>query len=300
MEFSLSSICRAITSQLLQKLFYIRFLGKCGQYTFRRIKITFRCLLQCLLDLLIVMAVLPIVWKQYQTGTPQKDEYARMILDQIDADEEHVYIFDIYAQPPSQSSAFDFWEATPSDYCLNRFALGGWNARLPYRVELLEAYGIQNPVRSLYENPDVYSLFSGRILTHLRQYYDSSICVSNVKSIGSYPFVQYSAFVDHTSATASEDQAFLKALYYSDSGSLPGWFLKVELEGGSVDSSPERELYCNILVDGAWRSYRLLSQGQTASACLWEIGTDYDFDSAEMVLVEKLDNGEIVTRQILR
>ena len=246
------------------------------------------------LDLLAITSIYPSMRNQYQTGTPQKIEYSRMILDQIHEDSEHAYLFDVFAQPPSQSEAFGFWEAIPADYCLNRFSLGGWNARLPYRVALLESYGIENPMRSLYENPKVYTLYSARVLAHLRQYYDSSICVSQVKSIGNYNFVQYSAFVDHSSAPVMDDQVSLAALYYSDSGNHPGWYFRVKLQE-EASALEERELFCNVLVGESWRSYRLALDGTVASGYFWELGSDFDFAAAQAVIVEKLPDGTLAS-----
>ena len=153
-------------------------------------------------------------------------------------------------------------------------------------------------MRGLYENPKVYSLYSARVLAHLRQYYDSSICVSQVKSIGNYNFVQYSAFVDHTSAPVLDEKVSLTALYYSDSGNHPGWYFRVKLEEGETSSTEERELFCNVLVGENWRSYRLAMEGAVASGYFWELGSDFDFAAAQAVIVERLSDGTLVSYEI--
>ena len=58
---------------------------------------------------------------------------------------------------------------------------GGWDTMTPYKLEQLRAYGIENPVRDLINNPDVY-YFGEFKVEGLTEYYDKWYCKEGEKA----------------------------------------------------------------------------------------------------------------------
>ncbi|MBQ6455933.1 MAG: hypothetical protein IJJ31_02260 [Mogibacterium sp.] len=58
---------------------------------------------------------------------------------------------------------------------------GGWDTMTPYKLEQLRAYGIENPVRDLINNPDVY-YFGDFKVKGLTEYYDKWYCKEGEKA----------------------------------------------------------------------------------------------------------------------
>lgn len=125
---------------------------------------------------------------------PYLNQLRTDVYDVINKDRDNVYILPM-SGIPDVSEAFDEWKAGPPDYCDNLFCLGGWEARCPYNTERLQRYGISNPMRSLYENNNVYSCNgwkSDEILEFLHKHYDKSITISDCGKIGSLDIIKYS------------------------------------------------------------------------------------------------------------
>lgn len=186
----------------------------------------------------------------------QHQTYAskRVCLDLINEDTGNLYIFDIYSQPLDMESAFSCWEGKPTKYCKNRFVLGGWEVRHPYFVELQTQFGIENPATALYEKLNVYSMYSGRVLTHLRNHYNNRITVSETKVLGDYSLVQYSAPIDDALLIYDTDiNANISQFYYCEKEE-GAWFIC-----SRVDSLKDGTdvYYCNITVNGVRYTYRL-------------------------------------------
>ena len=217
-------------------------------------------------------------------------EYRAQLLDEINADSENVYIYDLYSCPASIGYSFSFWESKPTEYCKNYFALGGWDARHPYKTKLLSEYGITNPVRALFENTNVYSTFSYRLFEYLRVRYNYRISVCEVKSIGNTAFVQYTAPIDDEKISQGNQLAQIQEFYHCYRGLGDSWYLLVNTND-ELDLS-DRVYYCNITVADERYTFRLHCDGESLSGYLYGIGTDYDVTSADISIFYMESNGQ--------
>ena len=203
----------------------------------------------------------------------------RQVVEAVDKDPSHIYIFDIIANPAKIADAFNFGEPYPVSFCTNLFTLGGWDARHPYKVELLKDYGITNPMRALYERTDVYSAYSERILNYLRSDYDSTITCTQVGTLGSAPLVQYTALIPDSLITEySGSPVVIDQLELKEDGLL-------SLCASTEADDRERIFYANMTLNGQRLTYRLsYSQGNLS-------GTFYDatLKPSELCIFEQID-----------
>lgn len=217
----------------------------------------------------------------------------REFYDYIQENPENLYIFDIYHEPMTMRYAFSFWEHRPVDYGNNRFGLGGWGARHPYRINLLREYGIINPYVALYNHPDVCTTYSQRVINHLRANYNSQLVVSGVGDIQGNPIVKYSVPINENNLMdTSEDSVFITEFkYIPDYSGHNCWYLEAEI---STSSLVNRHFYCNITVDGIRLTYALAHENEKIYAYLYDIDETLDLREAELSILELNENGNYV------
>lgn len=212
----------------------------------------------------------------------------REILDVIDADEEHIYMFDIYSEPASIPSAFPFFAARPTEYCENWFQLGGWTARMPFNVAKLDSYGITNPMRALFERTDVYSSYSTRLMDFLRAYYDPYMTASGTKRIGQAMLAQYTQSIDDELLIADPAKTVaIDAFYATDSENLRDWYISGTL---NQSANQERVFYCNVTVNGNRYTYRLQCEGGTFWGLLYGTENIASIEDMQIRFFEKVND----------
>lgn len=232
----------------------------------------------------------------YYTATKETREYekqrtnvaeVRSLLDAMDADREHLYLFDIRKSPASVSNSFAFFDIPPGNYCENRFSLGGWSARSPYRVSLLASYGVTNPTTALFERTDVYSTYSARLLKYLHAYYDPHITASGTKTIDGTQFVQYTKPVDDDLVIADPaKRVVIDEFSCTDSDDADAYYLSATIND-SADR--ERVFYCNLDVNGNRCTYRLKCEGNRLSGILYDTGDIPSLEAAQIRIFEKTE-----------
>jgi len=206
-------------------------------------------------------------------------------LDIIHEDAEHLYFYDLSNEVLPRERAFSLWEPRPIGYCENYIPLGGWEARHPRKVEILEEKGITNPVRALFEREDSYGTYSPRLLKYLHRKYDSTIHVTEVFQIDDTPIVYYTAYKDETQLAPVEEKTakLLDLSYVTDRKEKDIWYLAAEVEP-TTENDPV--LYCNITVDGVRSTYRLKYMDGRAAGYFYGISESFDPASADVVLYE--------------
>lgn len=215
--------------------------------------------------------------------------YNRELCDLIEADQNHLYIYDMGYGLGSLNDAFSFWEPRPAQYSENRFCLGGWNARHPYRLQLMEEYGFDNPMRALFERTDVYSTYSPRVLRHLRNSYGSQMSVSEVEEICGIPLVQYTFWLDDRHLVPDDTVTVaLNEFYYRDDRQTDAWYICAGVEPNEKD---ERIFFCNITVNSLRYTYQLHYEDGEISGFLYGIGEEFDPESGDICFYEKMDTG---------
>ena len=227
--------------------------------------------------------------KTYLTPTESINERHKNVLDVIDKDDDRIYLFDIIAVPASMSSAFSFWEAKPTEYCENYFYLGGWDARHPYYVALLEQQGITNPTRALFEHPAVCTTYSPRILNYLQCKYNSRITASKIDVLNGMSIIQYSAPVDDSVIGESADTTVqINEFHYSDANSIDSWYISADV---NADKAEDGVFYCSVTVNGARRTFRLKHEGDILSAYFLGLKQDFNVENADVRIFEMTDEG---------
>jgi len=212
----------------------------------------------------------------------------REILDTIDQNTDKIYIFDLIAEPAGTFEAFSFWEHRPADFCNNRFLLGGWDGRHPYKISLFDKYDITNPTRALFERTDVYSTYSARLLTHLRHYYDPKMTVSATDVIYDTPIVQYTAFIpDETILQSTQAVVIVDELYCSDDGL---WRISASVN----PDEEEHAFYVNITIDGERYTYRLAYESGEIFGALYGIDSDSDISMSDICVFERMEDNTYI------
>jgi len=220
----------------------------------------------------------------------------REINDLIDADRDHIYIYDILNTPAGMDQ-LGFWEVYPATYCVNRFELGGWNARHPYFTNRMEGYGITNPTRALFERTDVYSTYTLRLHKHLQNYYDEKMTASVVRELNGCTFVQYAAFLDTSSMPKSETTSVSVedfSVTFLDGYMLWAFLAQVN-EADVLINGAERVFYCNVAIDGEEYTYRLYYEDGKLSAKFHSPVGDLSSAQISFQVFEQTANGQYVS-----
>lgn len=208
----------------------------------------------------------------------------RSAVDQIHNENSHIYFVDIMHSPASISGAFSFWEPYPYRYCSNLFGLGGWDARHPYHVSLLEEYGIKNPVRALFERTDVYSAYSERILNYLRSDYDSTITCTQVGVLAQAPLVQYTPFISDDSISEIQQESVIIENFQTVADN------KLSFCASVPEEDTERIFYVNFTINGERHTYRLAYDRGTVSGLLYDISADAEINHSDIIIFEQLED----------
>ena len=224
------------------------------------------------------------------------DEHRENTLDHIDVDDDYIYIYDLYANPYSMSYAFTMWEGRDVGYCENFFLLGGWDARHPDFVQRLESYGITNPVRALFENPRVRSVYSQRLMDYLRTNYDPRITATEMGFFGNTLVVQYCAPIDDAMVQPSKTGvAKVKEVRQCTGEYWHAWYFEAQANTAGDDV---RDFYCNITLNQTRYTYRLYHDNGKLSAYFYDIGDGFDWNKADVTIFELTEDGQYVEYKI--
>lgn len=93
-------------------------------------------------------------WRAYHTNDTLYRASMREVYDSISKDKEHLYISKIGVV--SSYSAFGVFDEMPAGIADNLCWLGGWDCNTPTEMDIMAAYGVQNPFRDIVGNPRVY------------------------------------------------------------------------------------------------------------------------------------------------
>lgn len=211
----------------------------------------------------------------------------RSALEQIHQDPSHIYILDGLYNPASLSTAFALGEPYPVSYCTNLFYLGGWDARHPYNVARRDHYGIENPVRALFERTDVYSAYSERILNYLRSDYDPAMTCTQVGMLNGAPLVQYTPYISDTLISEmGEETVVMEPLECCPEG-------KLSFNGTTAEDDQEHIFYANITVDGQRYTYRLAYDNGRISGLLYGIADHAQINESDILIFEKIEDSYV-------
>ena len=249
----------------------------------------------CLYPLLFVLLIFP-VWgdinnMSFSHSEDGKDYIIREKYDYFNMNSDNIYFLPVLSE--SWDKSFGTWERVPSDYCNNVFYLGGWPARSPYNINLLSDLNIENPVESLFNNPDVYSLNDSMIFSYLRAHYGEQItCVqtdvlpANRVDVVEKVVVKYSAPLQFEK---QEKFPYDRELYISYLDSL-------DLYEVSVSANMDYEnIYLNIVTEGKPYTFFLENKGDLEfSGFLLDAVNVFSGDIDDAYLVGRCGNNNLV------
>lgn len=114
-------------------------------------------------------------------------EKQRKLLYQASEDPDHLYLAKLYTI--SDDYAFGMFETAPKGSLSNILWLGGWSCNSGCYLDIMDAYGISNPLKDMIDNDKVRLVDNkvGQTVKYLRAYYDDSVEATQVKEIGSFP-----------------------------------------------------------------------------------------------------------------
>ena len=177
---------------------------------------------------------------------------SRMLLDAINEDNESVYFFMPATTSLPLTEINGTWAAVPGDFCSNLFYLGGWDARLPHNISALQARGIDNPARALFEKEHVYVHRVSFLGDFLRRHYDERISESVVRVIYGRSFSRFLLPVDDNLLVHSSKQMQVSASFtYDIRDNSDCWMIEGHLDGTLFSDT----LFCNLTVNGKRYTY---------------------------------------------
>ena len=145
-------------------------------------------------------------------------------------------------------------------------------------------------MRALFENENVYSIYDGRVLGHLRRHYNARMTASGVTGnadILEYPLVKYSEPIDSRLLPLSSVSADIGEWFFQENQAADVWYVS-----GSLSESFDgvRALYFNAVIGGQEYSYRLGLKEGVFQSYLYDLPKDFNVE-ADACLVARLDDG---------
>lgn len=235
--------------------------------------------------LLLAVNVYPKTGDIKSQGFPEvRGDYASYeLLDYIASKDKEVFFFPILEEPVFLAGSCDIWSVVPPDYCNNLFYLGGWTARMPYKVQSLLERGISNPSRALLENDQVYTVEATVTTDFLRNNYGKNTTMTGVAEIDGTMLVQYTCPIpDDQMAGFQINPAELNILEETH-GEKEGWRIS-----GRVEEVKDSVIYCNLSINDVRYTYRIRTDGDGAfSAFLYDISKGTNWELTELTFYEK-------------
>ena len=200
------------------------------------------------------------------------------VLEYINANPENVYFFSISGTNKAPSEVGKIWKTVPLDYCDNLFYLGGWTARMPYKVKLLAEYGITNPSKALLNDNRVYTEAAKSTTDFLRNNYGKHISISGVIELENMMFVQYTPPISDKELENLALSTVNVAIQPDVVQNMEGWRVT-----GVAPQAPNQTLYCNVTIQGVRYTYRLCTDECGAfSAFFYEISETVSPQTADL------------------
>lgn len=208
-------------------------------------------------------------WKYAQKELP----------DYINANSDNTYFLPVINKLFSLIENCGVWETIEPDYCNNLFYLGGWDARLPYKVSMLFERGITNPTRALLENNSVYTIKDELTTDFLRRNYGAGITISGIAEAAGTMFVQYTppvpdAQIEQNRVVVTELDVH-EEVYQENTG----WRIS-----GTAEQAKEQTLYCNVTIEGIRSTYRVKAdENGEFTAFFYDIPPQTDWKQADIL-----------------
>ena len=211
-----------------------------------------------------------------------KDE-DKKIFDEINLDCENVYFIPIQMDIHAPAEMTEIWQTVPANYCDNVFFLGGWTAKMPYKLRLLSERGILNPTRALLEDDFVFTIATEEVTDFLRRNYGGHVTISGVKEIENVMFVCYTMPIPDEEIGQKRVGVRGLEIHEETYDGTVGWRVrgKTELVGNET-------FYCNITLAEGRYTYRIKTdESGNFSTLFYDIPDTSDIRCAEPVFYKK-------------
>ena len=96
---------------------------------------------------------------------------SRAVCNAVHGDQDHLYLLRTSGLPFGQ--AYNAFADVPFGIADNIYPLGSWTSRTPFKDSVLEKYDIENPIKDMIDDPDVYIVDPdiGSTLAYIRKWY---------------------------------------------------------------------------------------------------------------------------------
>ena len=182
----------------------------------------------------------------------EKDCASNELLDYITSRDTDTFFFPILEEPVSVTEGCTIWSVIPPDYCNNLFYLGGWTARMPYKIQLLFERGITNPSRALLENDRVYTIETTVTTDFLRNNYCKNIAITGVTEIAGTMLVQYTCQIPDDQMTGLQIKPVELNILEEMHDKKEGWRVS-----GRIKEASSIVIYCNLNINDIRYTYRI-------------------------------------------
>ena len=206
----------------------------------------------------------------------------KKVFDAIALDYENAYFIPIQMDIHAPAEMFDIWDTVPEYYCDNVFFLGGWTAKMPYKLRLLRERGISNPTRALLEDDHAYTICREEITDFLRRNYDEHVSISGVKEVSDIMFVWYTMPIPDEKLEGKHTLTTNLQIHEELNDGSIGWLVT-----GIAEQAVNETLYCNVTLTDARYTYRIRTdENGNFSAFFYNIpdGSDPSYANAEFYI----------------
>lgn len=205
------------------------------------------------------------------------------LLDYITSRDTDTFFFPILEEPVSVTEGCTIWSVIPPDYCNNLFHLGGWTARMPYKVQSLLERGITNPSRALLEDDQAYTVEATVTTGFLRNNYGKNTTITGVAEIDGTMLVQYTCPIPDDQMAGLQINPTELNILEETHGEKEGWRIS-----GRVEEVRDGVIYCNLSISDVRYTYRIRTdEDGSFSAFLYDISKGTNWELTELAFYEK-------------
>ena len=126
-------------------------------------------------------------WRSNQVQAESDAAKVRAQIEKINADQEHLYLTKV--RMFAFEVGYPLWREVPFGTTDNMYPLGGWGAKMPVKMKVLEKYGVRNPLEEAAGSDRIYIADDDieLLLTYIRNWYCPDAQAEQVDQIGDVP-----------------------------------------------------------------------------------------------------------------
>ena len=126
-------------------------------------------------------------WRSRQQQAEADAASVRAQIEKINSDQEHLYLTKV--RMFAFEVGYPLWTEVPFGTTDNLYPLGGWGAKMPVKLKVLEKYGVENPLAEAAGSDRIYIADDDidLLLSYIRNWYCPGAQAEQVDQIGDVP-----------------------------------------------------------------------------------------------------------------